>query len=74
MSDVVRKTNKRNRSAPPLTAPIKRRRYRINQWCAETGTSRSTAWRRIKDGTLKVVHYGKIPFIVGGPAGFFGDE
>jgi hypothetical protein len=60
-----------NRRAPAAAAPPKRRRYRIAEWVEETKTSRPTTWRRIKDGTLKVAYYGKIPYIVDGPREFF---
>jgi hypothetical protein len=63
----------KNTPPPPVT-PIKRkRRFRIKEWCEETQTSPATTWRRVKDGTLKVVYYGRIPFIIGGPAGLFDD-
>ena len=63
------------KNTPPLTvtASKPKRKFRIKDWCEETHTSPATTWRRIKDGTLKVVYYGRIPFIVGGPAGIFDD-
>lgn len=61
-------------SANRLPVPFKRKRkFRIVEWCQHTKTSRATTWRRIKDGTLKVTYYGKIPFITDGPIGIFDD-
>jgi hypothetical protein len=64
----------RKRSDNAQPPPGRRRRYRLQQFVAETGTSKATVWRRIKDGTLKVEYFGDIPFIVDGPAMFFPDE
>ena len=77
MHDAATKDTARKRSrasTPPSVAPIKRRGFRIAEWCAMTGTSRATTWRRIKDGTLEVTYLGRIPFITGGPAGLFGES
>jgi hypothetical protein len=61
----------KRRAPVPAAAPKRRRRYRIAEWIEETRTSRPTTWRRIKDGTLKVAYYGRIPYIVDGPREFF---
>jgi hypothetical protein len=54
---------------PPPTATIRfKTPRRISEWCAFSGTSRATTWRRIKDRTLLVEYFGSIPYIVGGPA------
>lgn len=47
---------------------------RVKKFCEDTGVSKPTVWRRIKDGTLQVEYLGDIPLIVGGPAGLSGDE
>jgi hypothetical protein len=47
---------------------------RIKQFCEDTGVSKPTVWRRIKDQTLQVEYLGHIPLIVGGPAGLCGDK
>jgi hypothetical protein len=66
----------RSRRVPQPPAPIVRfkKPRRLKEWCAFTGTSKATTWRRIKDRTLLVEYLGAIPYIVGGPAGLSGDS
>jgi excisionase family DNA binding protein len=45
-------------------API-RIGYRVNEWAAQTGTSRETTYRRIKDGTLRSVKYAGVTLVLG---------
>jgi hypothetical protein len=44
--------------------------WRVNQWAAETGTSRATVYRRLADGSLRSRKYGGLTLILG----FAGDE
>jgi hypothetical protein len=63
----------RRGSPPPPIVRFKKPR-RLKDWCAFTGTSKATTWRRIKDGTLLIAYLGAIPYIIGGPAGLSGDS
>jgi hypothetical protein len=74
MADTATKHPAPKRTTPPSVAPIKRRGFRIDEWCERTRTSRATTWRRIKDGSLEVTYLGRIPFITGGPAGLFDES
>jgi predicted DNA-binding transcriptional regulator AlpA len=48
---------------PRASAPLKRRGYRLNEFVAMSGMSRATVYRKIKSGTIKVVHLDGMPII-----------
>ena len=57
------------------SAPLKRRGYRLNEFVAMSGMSRATLYRKIKSGTIKVVHLDGMPFITAETVReLFGDE
>lgn len=61
MRDIVAEKlrhNKRNVTLP-------KRHWRVDEWAVETGTSRSTVYRRIADGSLRTRRYGDITLILG---------
>jgi hypothetical protein len=37
--------------------------WRIDEWVAQTGTSRPTVWRQVKRGDLKLVYIGPMPIV-----------
>ncbi len=37
--------------------------WRIDEWCALTGTSRPTVWKHKRNGKLKIIYLGAIPFV-----------
>ena len=47
----------------PQQRLIDRLAWRIDEWVERTGTSRPTVWRHARNGTLKVVYQGQIPFV-----------
>lgn len=49
----------------PQAIPDEGLGYRVTEWSQKTRTSRSTTWRRVRDGTLKTFRYGGILYIIG---------
>jgi predicted DNA-binding transcriptional regulator AlpA len=37
--------------------------WRIDEWVAQTGTSRPTVWRQVKRGDLRIVYIGPMPIV-----------
>ncbi|SFJ01468.1 hypothetical protein SAMN05216525_11752 [Bradyrhizobium sp. Gha] len=37
--------------------------WRIDEWVAQTGTSRPTVWRQVKRGDLRIVYVGPMPMV-----------
>jgi len=37
--------------------------WRIDEWVAQTGTSRPTVWRQVKRGDLRIVYMGPMPLV-----------
>jgi transcriptional regulator of acetoin/glycerol metabolism len=37
--------------------------WRIDEWVAQTGTSRPTVWRQVKRGDLRIVYIGPMPLV-----------
>jgi hypothetical protein len=60
-----RRTHRKKQRRTKKNDVIDNRRlgWRIDEWVAQTGTSRPTVWRQVKRGDLRIVYIGPMPLV-----------
>jgi hypothetical protein len=54
---------KQRRTTKNDTISDRRLGWRIDEWVAQTGTSRPTVWRQVKRGDLRIIYIGPMPIV-----------
>jgi hypothetical protein len=67
---VDRMTHHRNRLTEPMNASLTKAGWRPNEWTRDTGLSRASLYRLLKDGKVEFVKAGGATIIITSPAAY----